>query len=111
MLNIDDSPSTKFTDKWDPVLLRFHKPDSLPIHIKDYKDMCSAECISQVIKGTQFQNKKPVMSPNFFVAYWSKFRLDESLDGPNQRRKVEERFEQTFNVMEMDVIFVKSPHE
>lgn len=111
VLNIDDSPNTNYTDKWDPVLLRFHKADALPIHIKDYKDLSSPECISQIIKGTSLQQKKPVMNPNFFVVFWSRFKLDEALDGPTQRRRVEERFEQTFNIMEMDVIFVKAPKE
>ena len=108
VLNIDDSPETRWEEKYDPTLYEFYRADSLPMQLTSYNELKALECCSRVFKGTRQQAKKRLHA-NFFVAIWSAYPIQEELDSSTMRRKVEERFEVGFQIQQMDVLVLNFP--
>lgn len=108
IINMDDSEYGS-SEKYDPNLYEFYDPSCFPIQIQDYKDMKSPELLSRLLADTPYtQNgQKPKLNSKFFVAIWSSFRVEEGLDTATLRRRVEERFEISFNIPDMDVMMLK----
>lgn len=108
VVNLDDSPETRWEEKYDPTLYEFYRADSLPMQLTAYNELKALECCSRVFRGTRHQAKKR-LHPNFFVAIWSAYPIQEELDSSTMRRRVEERFEVGFQIQQMDVLVLNFP--
>lgn len=105
LINIDDSPETNYLHKYEPSLYEFYRSDSFPIHIREYNEIKAPECFSRVLKGTKYEGRKKINS-NFYIAFWTAFQVEEGLDSATMRRKVEERFDVSFPIPQMDVLIL-----
>lgn len=67
VINLDDSPHTKYDEKYEPSFYEFFNSHSFPMQILSYNDIKSPECYNRILKDTKFYKKDAKMSRNFYV--------------------------------------------
>ena len=115
VINLDDSAQTKYEEKHEPSFYDFFCMDSFPMQILSYKEIKAPECYSRILRGTGYEGKDRKIHNNFYVSLsqiqviiWTGFKVDEKVNSPTQRRRVQERFAVGFNIPEMDVAILKT---
>lgn len=67
VINLDDSPHTKYEEKHEPSFYDFFCSDSLPMQILSYKEIKAPECYSRILRGTEYEKKDAKIHKNFYV--------------------------------------------
>lgn len=67
VINLDDSPHTKYVEKFEPSFYEFFDSNSFPMQILSYSDMKAPECYNRILKDTRYYKKDAKISKKFYV--------------------------------------------
>ena len=103
-ISIDDT-DIKFEEAYDPDFKEYYNKDSFPYQILSLKELKIAEVYKKVLADTEFEGKK--ISPNFRIALWSKFKVEDNIDMNKMKDKIERRFGRLLPLERIDMIIFR----
>lgn len=104
-VNIDEFDSKSLDGKYDPDFKEFYNKDFFPSQIFEKKYLHVPEVYKHVLKDTEWEGQK--IHPNFKIAVWSKYKVEDGLDKNKMKDQIERRFSILLEMPKIDMIIFR----
>ncbi|KAL4493592.1 hypothetical protein ABPG72_004085 [Tetrahymena utriculariae] len=105
VVNLDDSASAQYDEIFYPDIREFYNSSSFPSQIWNIEYLNRHEVFEKIIADTE-NFLKMVVSNDFTLAVWSKYKIDDSVDNKKIIEKIERRFSSIIPMIKIDLIMI-----